>query len=41
MALSAVFLSAMGANGLVGDGFANAFVRSCAAAIAQSAEDGG
>ena len=30
---------AIGASGLAGDGFANALVRSCAAAIAQSAED--
>ena len=32
--------SVMGASGLVGDGFANALVRSCAAAIARSVEDG-
>ena len=30
----------MGASGLAGDGFANALVRSCAAEIARSAEDG-
>ena len=33
-------VSAIGASGLAGDGFANALVRSCAAAIARSAEDG-
>ena len=32
-------VSTMGASGLAGDGFANFLVRSCAAAIAQSAED--
>ena len=31
---------AIGASGLAGDGFANALVMSCAAAIARSAEDG-